>query len=769
VTTIMQRDLFPPEPRPALPAASLFADVVFDRPLDNAFTYAVGEALRGSIAVGKRVRAPFGRGDKTTIGYCVRLTETPPPREVKELVGVLDDEALLTDNLLRLTRWMADYYLCGWGQVLNAVVPAGARDQAGTRALTFLEAVPEAELPNPPPELTPKQEAVLNHLRQAGRPIEVRQLRRQIHCGPGPVEAVVSKGVARRVLRRVDHFTDSTTETEAPAGPIALNADQQRAWDTLEPALRQGGFHAFLLHGVTGSGKTEVYLRAIDEVVRQGKEALVLVPEISLTPQTIQRFRGRIGTEGESWNVAVLHSHLGNAERGGHWRRVAAGQAQVVVGARSAVFAPTRRLGLIVIDEEHEHTFKQETTPRYHARDVAVMRARLENVPILLGSATPSLESWHNAQRGQYTLLSLPQRVLDRPLPQVGLIDLRHEPPRRGRPSALSDALEQSMRDALKAGGQVMLLLNRRGFSTHVHCPSCGHVEACRFCDLALTYHKERDIMLCHYCGYEQEPLRQCPLCGQAAVRYQGLGTEKLQVEIEERFPRHVVRRMDSDTMRRPGSHARVLAAFRRGLIHILLGTQMIAKGLDFPNVTLVGVVNADVGLHVPDFRSAERTFQLLSQVSGRAGRGPQGGRVLVQTFTPDHPCIAQAAAHDYAGFVAAELAHRRTHNYPPYQRLARLIIRSRDQEAAAVFAERLAAAFHATLPSLETTGPLGVRLLGPAEAPVFRLKGYFRFHFQIQSPSAGTLHQLLRAVLPTLRPPTGVEFTLDVDPFNML
>ncbi len=763
MTLTMQRDLFPAEAGAAEPKAALFADVVFDRPLDHAFTYAVSEEWRGRIAVGMRVRAPFGRGDKSTVGYCVRLSETPPEREVKQLLGVLDEEPLLTDNLLRLTRWMADYYLCGWGQVLNAVVPAGAREKAGTRKLTFVEAVPEAELKEPPGDMTAKQTAVLELLRKAGKAIEMRQLARQAKCGPGPIEALVHKGLARRVARRVDQFVDSTHEEAMPAGPIVLNDDQRAVWDQLEPALKQGGFHAFLLHGVTGSGKTEIYLRAIEEVIRQGKEALVMVPEISLTPQTIQRFRGRCA------EVAVLHSHLGNAERGGHWRRVAAGQAQVIVGARSAVFAPAKRLGLIVIDEEHESTFKQDTTPRYHGRDVAVMRARLENIPILLGSASPSLESWHNAQRGHYTLLSLPQRVLDRPLPEVGLIDLRHQPPRRGRPSAISDGLEHAMRHALKDGGQVMLLLNRRGFSTHVHCPSCGHVESCRFCDLALTYHKERDILLCHYCGFEQEPQKNCPMCGQSAVRYQGLGTEKLQVEIEERFPGYVVRRMDSDTMRRPGSHARVLAAFRKGLIHILLGTQMIAKGLDFPNVTLVGVVNADVGLHVPDFRSAERTFQLLSQVAGRAGRGPSGGRVLVQTFTPEHPCIALAATHDYAGFVAAEMKHRREHNYPPFQRLARIIVRSRDQQAASAFADQLADAFQRALQAQAASESPEVRVLGPAEAPVFRLKGYYRFHFQLQSPRPGALHQLLRAVLPAQRAPAGVEFTLDVDPFNML
>jgi primosomal protein N' (replication factor Y) len=498
--------------------------------------------------------------------------------------------------------------------------------------------------------------------------------------------------------------------------------------------------------------------------VRQVKEAIVLVPEISLTPQTIQRFRGRCG------DVAVLHSHLRDAERGGQWRRVAGGLVKIVVGARSAVFAPTRRLGLIVIDEEHEGTFKQESTPRYHARDVAVMRARLEGIPILLGSATPSLESWHNAERGQYQLLRLPNRVLDRPLPQVALIDLRHERPAPGRFQALSHGLERAIHDALRAGGQVILLLNRRGYATHLHCPACGFVEMCRFCDLALTYHQERRVALCHYCGYEQMPPERCPQCGQMQVRYQGLGTEKLQAEIEEKFPNYVARRMDSDSMKRPGSHARVLLAFRQGLIHILFGTQMIAKGLDFPNVTLVGVVNADVGLHIPDFRSAERTFQLLAQVSGRAGRGPQGGRVLVQTFNPEQPCIALAARHDYASFVIEELTHRRTHNYPPYQRLARLIVRSKEQEKAAAFADRLAGLFDAAVRRLQApNAPAEVRILGPAEAPVFRLKGYYRFHFQIQSPSAATLHELLRVVLPSARVSAGVEFTLDVDPLNML
>jgi primosomal protein N' (replication factor Y) (superfamily II helicase) len=742
----------------------LYADIVFDRPLDHAYTYSIPEHLRSAIGVGKRVQAPFGRGNTSTTGYCVRLADSRPERAVKPLQRVLDEETLLTPQLLRLTRWMADYYLCGWGQVLNAVIPAGVRQQAGTRNITLVEAMPAGELPETLPALTPKQALALEHLRSAGKAIEPKHLGRLAACGLVPIQALVQKGLARWLSKRFDPLSDNEDEVFQAEAAVTLNADQLNVWAPVELGLRQGGFQVFLLHGVTGSGKTEIYLRAIEEVLRQGKEAIVLVPEISLTPQTIQRFQSRCR------QVAVLHSHLGDAERAGHWRRVAAGHVQVVVGARSAVFAPAKRLGLIVIDEEHEGTFKQDSTPRYQGRDVAVMRARLEGIPIILGSATPSLESWHNADRGHYRLVTLPQRVLDLPLPQVGLIDLRHERTSVGGFRAISPTLEAAIRNALANEGQVILLLNRRGFSTHVHCPSCGHVEVCRFCDLALTHHRQRHILLCHYCGYEQTPPDLCPGCGKAEIRYQGFGTEKLQAEVEQRFPGAVVRRMDSDSMRRPGSHERVLSAFRHGLIHILLGTQMIAKGLDFPNVTLVGVVNADVGLHIPDFRSSERTFQLLSQVAGRAGRGSRGGRVLIQTFNPEQPCIALAARHDYAGFVQEELAHRRAHNYPPYERLVRLIIRSRKQEAASEFAEKLATEFTKGMQRLSSSSPpAAVRLLGPAEAPVFRLKGYYRYHFQLQSSSSSGLHDLLRSVLTSLRHPAGVEFIVDVDPLNML
>jgi primosomal protein N' (replication factor Y) (superfamily II helicase) len=764
----MQSSLFPDTDvaTETTAASGRFAEVVFDRPLDHAYTYAIPEGL--AVDPGQRVLVPFGQGNRPTVGFCVGISEEAPSRSVKSLLQVLDPEPIVTANLMKLTRWMADYYVAGWGQVLNGVVPAGAKAGAGTRTVALIEPMPMSLRRDPAPTLSPKQQAALAILDKAGHSMEISELARQVGCGPGPIRGLIDKGLGLRKVGRIETpatFDESTTATPAVESATAppLTPDQQAVWNDLAPALREGGFHAHLLYGVTGSGKTELYLRAIEEVVRQGKEALILVPEISLTPQTIRAFRGRFG------EVAVLHSHLQEAQRGGHWRRIASGQVQVVVGARSAIFAPTRRLGLIVIDEEHEPSFKQETTPRYHGRDVAVMRARIENIPILLGSATPSLESWHNAQRGQYRLHELPRRVHDRPMPRVHLIDLRHDKHPDKRLHGLSPTLEREMRRALDSGGQVILFLNRRGFSTNLLCPSCGHVEMCKFCDLALTFHKERNLTLCHYCGYEKIPVHQCPECSAPQIRYHGMGTEKLESEILAKFPQKKVRRMDSDTMKKPGSHAKTLDAFGRGEIDILVGTQMIAKGLDFPNVTLVGVINADVGLHHADFRAPERTFQLLAQVAGRTGRGPRGGIVMVQSFTPEHPSITLAAKHDYRTFAAGELAVRHKHGYPPYQRMARVVIRGKDETATRAFAERLAAAFGPALGSIADSPAAGIRVIGPAEAPIFRLKNLYRFHFQLQSPSSATLHQVLRQVLGSVRVPSGIELAVDIDPQDML
>ena len=749
----------------------LFADVVFDRPLDTAYSYSVPDELRDRIGVGKRIECSFGRGEGYAVGYVIRVTEVQPTRDVKPIRKVLDEVALLDEELLKLTRWMADYYLCGWGQVLHAVVPAGVRGRAGTRNSTVVEMLPRDEQPAILPSVTGKQKQVLDYLRSEGKPLEQNELAKAAGVGVAVVAGLVTKGMIRKFHERVERlpaaFLDpvpSEAEFARTHGTPTLNDDQARVWEPIRTALETGGHHTFLLHGVTGSGKTEIYLRAIEDVVKRGREAIVLVPEISLTPQTIERFRGRCG------RVAVLHSNLTDSERATYWRHVASGDVQVVVGARSAVFAPTRKLGLIVIDEEHETSFKQDSTPRYHARAVALMRAQLANVPIVLGTATPALETWHAAHTGGATLLTLPKRVESRAMPKVQLVDMRHEPKTPGKMFAIGPTLQFAIRDATNQGGQVILLLNRRGFSTHVHCTTCGHVAQCAHCDLSMTFHRAKNALVCHYCGYEAMPMLQCPACSEASIRYQGLGTEKLHAELESLFPDRVIQRMDSDTMTKSGSHQRVLDSFRDGRVHILLGTQMIAKGLDFPNVTLVGVVNADAGLHLPDFRAAERTFQLLAQVAGRAGRGDKGGRVLIQTYTPEHPCIALAAKHDYPSFAKLELGFRREHAYPPYQRMARLIVRSVKQDAAEKFSDQLAGSFkQANIRASGAGKPLSVRILGPAECPVFKLNDYYRFHFQLLSATSGVLHSVLREVLAVTKAPSGVEFQVDVDPYNML
>ncbi len=500
-----------------------------------------------------------------------------------------------------------------------------------------------------------------------------------------------------------------------------------------------------------------MYLRAIEHVASFGRQAIVLVPEISLTPQTVRRFAARFD------RVAVLHSHQSDVERHQHWQRIARGEVQVVVGARSAVFAPTPHLGLIVLDEEHESTFKQDSSPRYHARDVAWQRAQAEGIPLVLGSATPSLESWRRTETGEFSRLSLPKRVQNLALPQVMTVDLR-DPAHAGRSrGAISRPLHQAMTAALRDGGQVMLLLNRRGFATHIQCPACGFVLKCDDCDLPLTFHRQHKAALCHYCDRVAPAPTACPDCKSPAIRYGGLGTQKLEDEVRARFPEHPCARMDVDSMRKRGSHDRVLSAFHRGEIRILLGTQMIAKGLDFPNVTLVGVVNADTALHLADFRAAERTFQLVAQVAGRTGRGQRGGRVLVQTLSPEHPAIAAAVRHDYARFAEHELALRRQANYPPFSTMVRLVIRGPQEAIARQWAVELGEQLRRAAAGME-----GVRILGPGAAPIARLRGEHRFQLQVQAPPTPALQALVREATEDFAPSRDVRWTIDVDPWDM-
>jgi primosomal protein N' (replication factor Y) len=749
----------PSDPRGRVAVEGPFAGVVFNRPVDQVFSYRIPPGLLAKVVPGQRVRVEFGRGSSPVVGYCVRLDDFAEvdPTKIKDVIDVVDDPPLVDQAMLDLTRWIAGYYACAWGQALDSVVPAGVKKQAGTRVWTCLT-VPDStleKLAKGDHKLNPKQLEVIQVVAKATVPLTLADVLNRAKCGPGVVETLRKHGLVHTVKRRINAPGADEDEVEGGRKPAPeLTTEQTAALDQLRPSLQGDSFATFLLHGVTGSGKTEVYLSAIEEVVARGREAIVLVPEISLTPQTIRRFRRRFD------RVAVLHSHLSEGERHRHWRSIASGEVQVVIGARSAVFAPTRRLGLIVIDEEHEGSFKQETVPRYHARDVAVKRAQLEKVPVLLGSATPALETWRNAQTGRYTRIALDDRVGARPMPDVTLIDMRYEKPAG---VVLSSPLKEAITRAIADDGQVILLLNRRGFNTYAVCinPGCRTVLKCRHCDVSLTYHQQRRKLVCHFCDTEMERIAACPYC-RKLLYYGGIGTERLEREVRAAFPDQSIRRMDSDTMRGHGSHEKVLGAFKAGEVRILLGTQMIAKGLDFPNVTLVGVVDADTALHLPDFRAAERTFQIVTQVAGRTGRGERAGKVLVQTFSPDVPAIAYARHHDYLGFVEGELLDRQKLGLPPFGRLVRLIARGEDPVAVKSYLESLQAALMEARPSV-------VAITAVVPAPVEKIRNLYRFHLRMRSPSPKPLQDLLREVPPKFPPPGGVELAIDVDPINLL
>lgn len=757
-----QQSLFEDEPTPWEDDAEderLVATIVLSDPPFGPFDYLVPPRFSQTAALGKRLQIPFGRGNRMISGYCTDVGFRPPGRrKLKEIRGVVDERPLFNERLLRLMQWISSYYLTPLGQTIQGVIPAGVRGQAGTREYTFLKVPANIAAQLSQLKLTAKQRDVLTILAGSKTPLTAPQLASAAHCTTSPINTLKKKGLIVAEVRRME-----TTDHELPAtkieSPLTLNGDQQKAMNATLAAVRSNKHETILIHGVTGSGKTEVYLQTIQEVISYGRQAIVLVPEISLTPQTRKRFQARFE------RVAVLHSHLSPPERHWHWRRIAEGRAQVVVGARSAVFAPTPNLGLIILDEEHDASFKQDTAPRYHARDVAIFRAKQENVPLLLGSATPSLESWQQTKTGNFRLIQMPSRVLDRPLPDVSMLDLRADFENRLSRGAISRQLQNAMREALGGDGQVILLLNRRGYSTTIQCHACGNVETCEACDIALTFHREGDRAVCHYCDYETTAPNKCGDCGFDGIRYGGLGTQRLEAEINARFPGVPCLRMDSDSMKKPGSHEQALDRFRKGEIKILVGTQMIAKGLDFPNVTLVGVVNADTALHFPDFRAAERTFQLVTQVAGRTGRGERGGRVLVQTFTPDHPALIAAARHDFESFADLELPSREEFQYPPCAKMIRLIIRSPSDTAAEHFSEALGDALRETAESES----LEARILGPAAAPIAKLRGNFRYHCLLQADDGEKLREIVNRVGDTIQTPDDVQWVIDVDPLSML
>jgi primosomal protein N' (replication factor Y) len=804
--------------------APRYCEVALPVPLRSTFTYAVPASLDGEPLVGRRVVVPFGR--RAMIGVGLAESDRPPdiPR-VKEIAQMMDSVPALPPKLLELGHWISRYYLAPVGEAFRAMLPPEIElrhdreyslTDAGSAYLRELAAVDE---------LTDQEQselALLQHVDNSGASkrrkrideaaaeallrrgyLSAREVLRQRKTrmqkivswnrnsdeepagqpekrvrevladaeAPLPFELLIKKAaVTPLVIKRLETagvlvtWEEPITPGEDPwdtdfVPPTnVLNAEQKEALEEIWRWLVAGKFAAGLLHGVTGSGKTEVYLGAIEAALSRGKTAIVLVPEIALTLWVGRLVRARFG-EG----VAVLHSGLPDIERAREWWRVRRGEAKVVVGTRSAVFAPLENLGLIIVDEEQEASYKQEETPRYNGRDTAVYRARLEGAAVLLGSATPSLETYHNARAGKYHLLKLTSRVENRPLADVRIVDLREDFRRQHRASPISEALRAAIALRLEEHTQAMVLINRRGYSWSLMCRSCGAMVQCQNCSIALTYHKSRQRLECHYCGYSMRPPKQCPKCRAEYMYFVGDGAERVDEYLREQFPAARVARLDRDTVRTKREYQQVLGAFAKGEIDVLVGTQMVAKGHDFERVTLVGVVAADLALGRPDFRAAERTFQLLTQVAGRAGRGELAGEVLVETYYPEHYAIQYAVQQDYVSFYEKEAHFRRVLHYPPFTALAMVLVRDRRVENAIRWSRALAGYFA----PFENQG---VKILGPAAAPLARLRRDYRFQFVLKSPHRGALGKVLAGALDFCAakeiPETAV--LVDVDPINL-
>lgn len=736
-----------------------FAKVVLERNLGKEFDYLIPDTLQGLVSVGSKVRVPFGRQILT--GYVSSLLEHPDYPECKPITEVIGKKPFLDHHLLELARWMSQYYACPYESALRSVMPEAVRkvDAAHKERLfaTLIRPVTEEEKTKFTGKSF-KQLTVLNHLKKNGGGF-LTDLMESLSVGRSTLNTLEDKGwiqISPQTQDR-DPFDNDVFLSSAP---LLMNSQQKEALDVITQSVSTLHPPVILLHGVTGSGKTEVYLQSIDHALRHDKGAIVMVPEISLTPQTVERFKSRFANSGTQ--VAVLHSHLSSGERHDQWHKIHDGRARIVIGARSAVFAPVKNLGLIVVDEEHETTYKQEESPRYNARDVAVMRGKLLGATVVLGSATPSLESFHNTEKKKYHLCRMPQRIDDKKMPLIRIIDMRQEAMKQKGVHIFSGRLRDAIQERLDKSEQTILFLNRRGFATSMVCPKCGHVEMCPNCSVSVTYHRKSNLLACHVCGHKDAPPAQCPECRAPDIRYTGMGTEKVEDTLAKLFPKACIRRMDSDTMTRKDSYREVLGAFRTGKIDILLGTQMIAKGLDFPNVTLVGILNADLGLHLPDFRAGERTFQLLTQVAGRAGRGEIEGEVIVQTFTPFHPAVQFARHHDFTGFYEQEIGFRHSMQYPPSSHVILITIRSVNESKAEFTATTLHKALLKNLPSKTIIGD-------PCPAPMAKMKTFYRFQIMLRNPAILKLIGHIAETLKEFTPPSDVQITTDVDPLFLM
>ena len=736
-----------------------YARVLPDRAGDRALDYAIPEAFASAVAPGSRVRVPLrAKQVLATVIETLDVSAVKSPREIQAVIG---GSPLIRPSLLGIARWISEYYCCPLETAMAAVLPQVVRQaKISPRRLNFarLKKGASAEDMAALGRKAPRQLDALRALQTAGGPRPVAELAQSAGVHESVFRALERNGWLTIEAQDVAREPFSG-ETFLPSSELMLNAEQRLAVEALNQAIEDPS-RPLLLFGVTGSGKTEIYLQAIRHALTLGRTALVLVPEISLTPQTVERFKARFADSQQE--VAVLHSHLSAGERYDEWYKIHSGATRIVIGARSAVFAPLDRLGIIIVDEEHEGSYKQEEAPRYHARDVAVLRAQRERCAVVLGSATPSMESWHNVQIGKYRLLQLRQRVDGRRMPLIRVLDMRKTARSSHSEAICAPALVDAIRKRLAEGEQTILFLNRRGFSTTMLCQACGYVCRCVDCSVALTYHRDAAQLACHICGYNQRAPHACPACKDPAVRHSGVGTQKVEDAVKRMFPKARVARMDADAMSRKHAYHQTLQAFKEGTIDILVGTQMIAKGLHFPNVTLVGIINADLSLHLPDFRGGERTFQLLTQVAGRAGRGEVEGEVLVQTFTPFSPAIQFARHHDFEGFFEQELEFRERFGFPPFSRMILITARARLRELAEFTAQTL-------VRRLKEAAPENTAVGDTAPAPLEKARGFYRFQTTLRGPSARQLTSVVQQTFAACPLPEDVFIAVDVDPVNLL
>jgi len=818
-------------------------NVVFPMPVDSQFSYLLPEQLRAKAQVGMRVLAPFGKGDKETEGVIVGFPEEPEFKELKEIIDILDNEPFFSEEMLKLTKWMAEYYFSTWGEALKCATPAGI-NIISKRVVDIREIEDRDKVLSEMTKTAPLQSQILTTLAWEGKmtihnlktrlnnqgiysalssleskgfitvsteiskplvkpitdnivrlvkPIsdnELEEIKRKSSKQARVLEILTSKGEQVTLLSNLAKLANTTPvaiknlaikglitleEIEVFRDPLEgeffdntknleLNPDQTSSLNEIIRAIEEGNNKVFLLYGVTASGKTEVYMQAIGKMLEKGKGAIVLVPEISLTPQTVFRFASRFGKR-----VTVLHSKMSPGERYDQWRRIKSGDADIVVGARSAIFAPMPNLGLIVIDEEHETSYKQDDpTPRYHAREVAIKRATLVNAVVVLGTATPSLESYYKASQKEYHLLSLPSRIDNVRLPPVEIVDMRTEFTEKKNRSIFSNSLRDAIEDRLAREEQIILFLNRRGFSTFVLCRECGYVARCKNCDISLTYHSNGEVMVCHHCDFREQVPSICPNCKGSYIRHFGIGTQRVEDETHKLFPEASIERMDVDTTKKRGAYKRILEAFRDREIDILIGTQMIAKGLDFPNVTLVGVISADTALNLPDFRAGERTFDLLTQVAGRSGRGQAGGEVIIQTYNPEHYSILAAQDHDYRSFYRQEIVNREMLSYPPFSHFARILLRGTSESSTMKSADELTSMLNAFqeahFPDLE--------VMGPAPAAIARIKNHYRWQILLKAVDPTHIRELVKMAftrLPSQITKGDVALIVDMDPMSIL